>query len=83
MLHDADAGCGQTVPVTRSRQTCAAVCHPAVDGRGHDGARLVHEVMRSLPGMFGLFGRLVSGRTSLDQQLERRSIRALVGVLGG
>ncbi|MCW2681031.1 MAG: geranylgeranyl reductase [Frankiales bacterium] len=45
--------------------------------------RLVHEVMRSLPGMFGLFGRLVSGRTSLDEQLERRSIRALVSVLGG
>jgi len=45
--------------------------------------RLVHEVMRSLPGMFGLFGRLVSGRTSLDEQLERRPIRALVTVLGG
>ncbi len=45
--------------------------------------RLVHEVMRSLPGMWGLFTRLVSGQTSLDRQLERRSIRGLVGVLGG
>lgn len=45
--------------------------------------RIVHEVMRSLPGMWGLFSRLVSGQTSLDAQLERRSIRALVGVLGG
>jgi geranylgeranyl reductase family protein len=45
--------------------------------------RLVHEVMRSLPGMFGLFTRLVSGQTSLDRQLERRSIRGLVRVLGG
>jgi hypothetical protein len=39
--------------------------------------------MRSLPGMFGLFVRLVSGGTSLDAQLERRSIRGLVRVLGG
>ncbi len=45
--------------------------------------RLVHEVMRSLPGMWGLFRRLVSGRTSLDEQLERGSIRALVRALGG
>lgn len=45
--------------------------------------RVVHEVMRSLPGMWGLFTRLVSGETSLDRQLERRSIRGLVGVLGG
>jgi geranylgeranyl reductase family protein len=45
--------------------------------------RVVHEVMRSLPGMWGLFQRLVSGQTSLDAQLERRSIRALVRVLGG
>jgi flavin-dependent dehydrogenase len=45
--------------------------------------RAVHEVMRSLPGMWGLFTRLVSGETSLDRQLERRSVRGLVGVLGG
>ena len=45
--------------------------------------RVVHEVMRSLPGMWGLFTRLVSGQTSLDRQLDRRSIRGLVGVLGG
>ncbi len=45
--------------------------------------RVVHEVMRSLPGMWGLFTRLVGGQTSLDRQLERRSIRGLVSVLGG
>ena len=45
--------------------------------------RVVHEVMRSLPGMWGLFTRLVGGQTSLDHQLERRSIRGLVSVLGG
>ena len=45
--------------------------------------RVVHEVMRSLPGMWGLFTRLVGGETSLDRQLERRSIRGLVTVLGG
>ena len=45
--------------------------------------RLVHEVMRSLPGMWGLFTRLVGGQTSLDRQLERRSIGALVRALGG
>ena len=45
--------------------------------------RLVHEVVRSLPGMWGLFTRLVSGQTSLDRQLERRSIGALVRALGG
>ena len=45
--------------------------------------RLVHEVMRSLPGMWALFVRLVSGATSMDVQLERRSIRLLVRALGG
>ncbi len=45
--------------------------------------RVVHEVMRSLPGMWGLFTRLVGGQTSLDEQLERRSVRGLVRVLGG
>jgi len=45
--------------------------------------RVVHEVMRSLPGMWGLFTRLVGGQTSLDRQLERRSVRGLVSVLGG
>jgi geranylgeranyl reductase family protein len=45
--------------------------------------RVVHEVLRTLPGMWSLFIRLVSGQTSLDVQLERRSVRALVRVLGG
>jgi hypothetical protein len=39
--------------------------------------------MRSLPGMWSLFVRLVSGETTLDRQLERRRVRALVRVLGG
>jgi hypothetical protein len=33
--------------------------------------------------MWGLFVRLVGGQTSLPEQLERRSIRVLVAVLGG
>ena len=45
--------------------------------------RVVHEVLRSLPGTWALFCRLVSGGTSLDEQLERRSVRTLVGLLGG
>ena len=45
--------------------------------------RVVHEVLRSLPGTWGLFTRLVSGGTSLDRQLDRRSVRTLVGLLGG
>ncbi len=45
--------------------------------------RLVHEVVRSLPGMWGLFSRLVSGQTRIDEQLEKRPVRALVRALGG
>jgi geranylgeranyl reductase family protein len=45
--------------------------------------RLVHEVMRSLPGTWGLFTRLVSGSTRLDEQVEKRPIRVLVRALGG
>ena len=45
--------------------------------------RVVHEVLRSLPGTWGLFSRLVSGATSMDRQLDRRSVRTLVGLLGG
>jgi len=45
--------------------------------------RAVHEVVRCLPGVWGLFTRLVSGQTSLESQLERRSVRAMVTVLGG
>ncbi len=45
--------------------------------------RVVHEGLRSLPGTWGLFTRLVSGGTSLDRQLDRRSVRTLVGLLGG
>ncbi|MCW2713182.1 MAG: geranylgeranyl reductase [Frankiales bacterium] len=45
--------------------------------------RLVHEVVRTLPGVWGLFHRLVSGQTSLDRQVERRSVSAMIRVLGG
>ena len=41
----------------------------------------VHTVLRSLPGMWELFVRLVSGETSLPEQLDRRRMRALVRLL--
>lgn len=44
--------------------------------------RVVHELMRT-PRMWRLFTRLVGGATTLDAQVERRSIGALVRVLGG
>ncbi|MDT7537638.1 MAG: hypothetical protein QOI82_1223 [Actinomycetota bacterium] len=47
----------------------------------HPGS--VHSVFRYMPGMWELFVRLVSGETTMAKQLERRSIRALVGALGG
>jgi geranylgeranyl reductase family protein len=43
----------------------------------------VHSVFHYLPGMWDLFVRLVSGQTTMAQQLQRRSIRTLVGLLGG
>jgi geranylgeranyl reductase family protein len=43
----------------------------------------VHSVFRYLPGMWDLFVRLVGGETTMAKQLERRSIRGLVGALGG
>jgi geranylgeranyl reductase family protein len=43
----------------------------------------VHSVFRYLPGMWDLFVRLVSGETTMAEQLERRTIRGLVGALGG
>ena len=43
----------------------------------------VHSVFRYLPGMWDLFVRLVGGETTMAQQLERRSLRGLVGLLGG
>ena len=45
--------------------------------------RLVHGVMRSVPGMWGLFADLVAGRTDIGSQLERRAVRTLVRGLGG
>lgn len=45
--------------------------------------RVVHEVLGSLPGTWRLLTRLVSGGTSLDAQVQRRSVRVLVGLLGG
>ncbi len=48
---------------------------------GHPGT--VHAVFRYLPGMWDLFVRLVSGQTTMADQLERRRIAALVRLLGG
>ena len=42
----------------------------------------VHLVMRWLPGMWELFVRLVSGRTTLEEQLRSRRVRVLVRLLG-
>lgn len=47
----------------------------------HPGA--VHAVLRAVPPMWPLFVRLVDGRTTMAEQLQRRSIRSLVTVLGG
>ncbi|MEX2290131.1 MAG: geranylgeranyl reductase family protein [Mycobacteriales bacterium] len=44
--------------------------------------RIVHELLRTAP-MWRLFTRLVSGRTTLDAQLRRPAVRALVRSLGG
>jgi geranylgeranyl reductase family protein len=45
--------------------------------------RVVHEVLRSLPGTWGLLCRVVSGGTSLDRLVERRSVRLALRALGG
>jgi geranylgeranyl reductase family protein len=45
--------------------------------------RVVHEVLRALPGTWELLVRLVGGGTSLDGQLARRPVRTLVGLLAG
>ena len=45
--------------------------------------RAVHEVMRRGPGMWPRFVRLVSGATTMPEQLERRPVRLLVAALGG
>ena len=58
--------------VAAGRQALAAFArHP----------RAVHEVMRLVPRMWPLFVRLVSGGTTLAEQLERRPVRLLVAVL--
>lgn len=44
---------------------------------------VVHGVMRSLPGMWPLFVELVSGGTTMAEQLERRRVRWLVAATGG
>ena len=45
--------------------------------------RAVHEVLRRGPGMWPRFVRLVSGATTMPEQLARPPVRALVSVLGG
>jgi flavin-dependent dehydrogenase len=44
---------------------------------------VVHSVMRWLPGMWPLFVELVSGRTTMAEQLSRRRVRWLVAAVGG
>ena len=44
---------------------------------------VVHTVMKTLPPMWPLFVDLVSGRTTMAAQLERRRVRALVRAVGG
>ena len=43
----------------------------------------VHTVMRHLPPMWPLFVDLVSGRTTMVEQLTRRRVRTLVALTGG
>jgi geranylgeranyl reductase family protein len=45
--------------------------------------RAVHEVLRRGPGMWPRFRRLVSGGTTLPEQLARPPVRVLVAALGG
>ena len=45
--------------------------------------RAVHEVMRRGPGMWPRFVRLVSGETTMPEQLDRRPVRLMVSALGG
>jgi flavin-dependent dehydrogenase len=45
--------------------------------------RAVHEVLRRGPGMWPRFRRLVSGETTLPEQLTRPPVRVLVSALGG
>jgi geranylgeranyl reductase family protein len=44
---------------------------------------IVHSVMRWLPSMWPLFIELVSGRTTMAEQLARRRVRWLVTAVGG
>jgi geranylgeranyl reductase family protein len=44
---------------------------------------VVHSVMRWLPSMWPLFVELVSGRTTMAEQLTRRRVRWLVAAVGG
>jgi geranylgeranyl reductase family protein len=44
---------------------------------------VVHTVMRTLPPMWPLFVDLVSGRTTMAEQLQRRRVRWLVAATGG
>jgi geranylgeranyl reductase family protein len=44
---------------------------------------VVHSVMRALPPVWPLFVELVSGRTTMAEQLQRRRVRWLVTAVGG
>ena len=69
------------IPTRNISQIARCASHSAPPSRMITGT--VHSVFRYLPGMWDLFVRLVSGETTMAKQLERRSIRGLVGLLGG
>ncbi|MCU1693439.1 MAG: geranylgeranyl reductase [Frankiales bacterium] len=83
------AGAAAAGDVAAYPQAVARALGPEVDGgrqalevfTRHPGT--VHTVLRTVPGMWELFVRLVGGATSVPEQLQRRRIAALVRVLGG
>ncbi len=42
---------------------------------------LLHALLTCMPGTFGLFGRIVDGRTTVARQLRRPGVRAVTGAL--
>ena len=72
--YDASVARELDAEVTAGRRALAAFTR-------HPGA--VHTVMRTLPPMWPLFVRLVDGRTTMAEQLQRRGVRSLVAALGG
>jgi geranylgeranyl reductase family protein len=82
------AGAAAAGDVTTYEDAVARELGPEMDA-GREALRVfsrhpgtVHNVLRTLPGMWDLFVRLVGGQTTLPEQLARRRVRALVRVLG-